>query len=169
MSAPSQLPSLDVLTARLAYDPDTGYFKRISHRFGNASKTDVVGRVAESGYLVISVRNKRYKAHRLAWKIHYGVDPEGFIDHVNQDKSDNRICNLRLASKSQNMMNRPSQKNNKLGVKGVHWDSANKKYIAQIKTPDGYVWLGRFKDLDSARNSYIEAAKAHHGDFFHEA
>ena len=169
MSKTKPLPSLEKLKSSLSYNPETGEFKRISPKFGNASKTDFVGRIIDSGYLVISIGNVRYRAHRIAWKMHYGVEPDSFIDHINQDKADNRIDNLRSADKSQNMMNRPAQKNNKLGVKGVHWDNKNKRYIAQIKTPDGRKWLGRFKDVESASNAYVKASKTYHGEFSHEA
>ena len=78
------------------------FFYRIAGACGpNSLVGDIAGRVNDRGYRVISVKNKRYRAHRLAWLVYYGCEPSGFIDHINQDKDDNSIKNLRIATKSQ--------------------------------------------------------------------
>ncbi|MDA6380520.1 HNH endonuclease signature motif containing protein [Escherichia coli] len=71
---------------------------------------------------MIMINGKAYPAHRLAWLIVYGTMPDGFIDHINRVRTDNRISNLRLVTHSENMQNRKIQKNNKSGYRGVSWD-----------------------------------------------
>ena len=167
MSNPKPLPSIEDIKATLSYDPETGIFTRLAKACGPSCKVgDVAGRVIDSGYRVISIKNKRYRAHRLAWLVFYGEEPDGFVDHINQNKDDNRICNLRLATKSENMRNRPAQKNNKLGVKGVHWDKRGKRFVAQIRTSCGKSrFLGGFHTIEEASRAYQNAAKIHHGKF----
>ena len=79
---------------------------------------------AINGYKVGSVFSKRLLAHRVAWAIYYGVWPEDCIDHINGDRSDNRISNLRDANKSTNGMNRGPQRNNSSGMKGIYFDQS---------------------------------------------
>ncbi|MDA6684686.1 HNH endonuclease signature motif containing protein [Escherichia coli] len=88
--------------------------------------------INSDGYLMIMINGKAYPAHRLAWLIVYGTMPDGFIDHINRVRTDNRISNLRLVTHSENMQNRKIQKNNKSGYRGVSWDAkegANKFLI----------------------------------------
>ena len=165
MSKTKKLPSIDIVEKRVSYNPDTGEFKRISFWCGNASGRDDAGRVNDNGYLEISIENERYKAHRLAWLLHHGSDPDGFIDHIDGDKLNNKASNLRLATKSQNMMNRPEQKNNKLGIKGVHFDKRNDKFVAQICRDGKRVFLGRFSTANEAKGAYESAAESLHLEF----
>ncbi|EBY0956393.1 HNH endonuclease, partial [Salmonella enterica subsp. enterica serovar Kentucky] len=79
--------------------------------------------INSDGYLMIMINGKAYPAHRLAWLIVYGTMPDGFIDHINRVRTDNRISNLRLVTHSENMQNRKIQKNNKSGYRGVSWDA----------------------------------------------
>ena len=79
---------------------------------------EVAGYIHPTGYRLISVHGHQYKAHRLAFLYHHGYMPE-FVDHINNVKDDNRIENLRAATRAQNNHNRIEQKNNTSGVKGV--------------------------------------------------
>lgn len=88
--------------------------------------------INSDGYLMIMINGKAYPAHRLAWLIVYGTMPDGFIDHINRVRTDNRISNLRLVTHSENMQNRKIQKNNKSGYRGVSWDA---KYGKWVMTP----------------------------------
>ncbi len=84
--------------------------------------------INSDGYLMIMINGKAYPAHRLAWLIVYGTMPDGFIDHINRVRTDNRISNLRLVTHSENMQNRKIQKNNKSGYRGVSWDAKYGKW-----------------------------------------
>lgn len=167
MSKPSKLPDLKDLNVRLSYCPDTGVFYRLSFNCGRAANAESVGYVNGNGYLIISIKNKKFRAHRLAWVMHYGVEPSKFIDHIDGNKLNNRISNLRLATKSQNMMNRPEQINNKLGLKGVHFDKASNKFVAQICRDGKRVFLGRFSIKGEAASAYETAAENLHLEFMH--
>ena len=112
------------------YNPETGEIKRNDRKNGNGSYDHY-------GYLIIKIKGVQYKAHRLAWVKHYGSAPNGIIDHINRDKKDNRICNLRDTCQQINVLNKHYNLNNKTGVRGVYLDektkSLKKKYSTRIK------------------------------------
>lgn len=94
----------------------------------------LAGTISDEGYVKVMMRRKAYHAHRIIWEMHYGKIPEGMeIDHINHDRTDNRIENLRLVTKQVNMKNKSSYSNNKSGVTGVSWHSKKKKWVAQIQ------------------------------------
>lgn len=96
--------TVEALKLKVIYDPVTGLFTRKTSRFGQRA---VMGGKAASGYILIGVGSGRYLAHRLAWLYVHGVwpDPDKVIDHINRDRSDNRICNLREATGVENARN----------------------------------------------------------------
>lgn len=151
------------LRSMIEYNPETGKFYALySH------KDLPVGREVgciDSGYVRLSVAGKIYKGHRLAWFYTYGEWPSGDIDHVNGDKSDNRICNLRKASRGQNMMNIGLKKHNTSGYKGVSYYRKTGKWKAQIQSNGKKVGLGYFDDIRDAAEAYIFAALELHGDY----
>lgn len=101
----------------LAYDPETGHFwwKKGSANHISAGKR--AGFRGSDG-LLICFRGRVYTAHRVAWRLHYGVEPVGFIKHLNGDIEDNRIENLALSTSSHKVTNkRPKKKGSKIGDK----------------------------------------------------
>ena len=94
-------------------------------------------------------------AHRLAWLFHYGEWPENHIDHINGDRSDNRICNLREATVKQNGENRKLHKNNTSGYRNVRWKKERNKWEVSIRHNRKLHSIGLFSNLDDA----IDAAK----------
>jgi len=153
------------LRSNLSYDPQTGLFTRI----GGPGK---VGRVATKGYLQISVVGKRYMAHRMAWLYVHGEWPSGQIDHINQDKTDNRIANLRVVTNKQNQENVTNWSHNKSGRRGVRFKSG--KWIAEIIQHKKKVHLGTFDTIIDAVEARIAAEKfifthsAHSAKITHE-
>lgn len=117
------------------------------------------------GYYVGSVCWVKLLAHRVAWALHYGSWPEDCIDHINGNTLDNRICNLRTASKSTNGMNRRRQENNKSGVKGVYFDTSKGKWVAQLTAGGKRLLMRRFNKLEDAKEAYAEFAKLYHGEY----
>lgn len=106
-------------------------------------------------------------AHRIIWEMCNGPIPEGMmIDHINGDPWDNRITNLRLATNSQNGMNRKTPKTNTSGFKGVTFNRASGKYVAQIKVRSKQIHLGYFGTAEEAHSAYVDAGANVHGDFF---
>jgi len=146
----------------LKYDPDTGIFtwnKKISKR-------NVVGRPAgclRNGYITIDLFNKRYQAHRLALIYVYGHCDSKDVDHINGIKNDNRISNLRFATRSENKQNRLSiQPNNKSGYTGVDWHKSSNSWRATITTMRKQKHLGTFKTKEEAHAAYLEAKRKLH-------
>jgi len=97
----------------------------------------------KKGYIHIKYEGEIYKAHRLIWKWWYGYDPEQ-VDHVNGDKSDNRIDNLRNVNNKTNCRNRTKQNNNTSGFTGVTWFEQAGKWRAQIKIDQKQIYIGSY-------------------------
>lgn len=134
----------------LDYDPKTGIFIRRCTVNYNAVKGSSAGWINSHRYIHITIDKKPYKAHRLAWLYMYGYLPEHGIDHRDRIKHHNWIDNLREVSQSCNIINTGNRKDNKSGVKGVCWDSDQKKWKAQIKGNGKSRNLGRYKDFSEA-------------------
>ncbi len=145
------------------YNQDTGIFTWIKPR-----KHVIVGTQAGSldkdGYLIITINQKSYRAHRLAWFYIYGYFPE-MVDHINGIGTDNRISNLRPANKSQNAMNAKTPITNSTGVKGVYFNKKIQRYVAAIKVNQKNNYVGKFKTLEEAKIAIELARKKYHKDY----
>lgn len=118
------------------------------------------------GYREVCVGGKYYGAHRIVWEMHNGPIPERMkVDHRSKDKGDNRIENLRLATRQENNRNVGARRDNRLGVKGVGWHKASQRYRARITVDGRTRELGFFKTADEAREAYARAAEELHGAF----
>ena len=147
----------ETLKSLLHYCPDTGIFTYLVRSAQCVQVGEMAGCLhKQNGYLHIKILGKNYKAHRLAWIYVYGEFPPSEIDHVNRIRADNRICNLRLAIRSENMQNKSKYQNNKSGYVGVHWNKTAKKWRAYISINRKRIHLGGFADMDEA----IEARKS---------
>ena len=107
--------------------------------------------------LKVMIDSVVYQAHQLAWFYHYGYFPKGQIDHINHNKSDNRICNLREVSEKDNHKNRPKQVNNTSGCTGVSWYKLTNKWIAHIQVNKKHITLGYFNTFTEAVRTRKEA------------
>ena len=141
----------------LAYDELTGIFIWIVGRRGVKASGSVAGYLNNRGYIQITLRGKRYYAHRLAWFYKYGEFPKHQIDHINHDKIDNRIINLREVSHQENHKNRPLHKNNSSGVVGVYWNKECNKWHATIKIDKKLTHLGLFINKEDVVKARKEA------------
>jgi hypothetical protein len=137
----------------MRYDPETGKLWR------EAGSSD--GR----GYIYVQFQKKHHLAHRVAWFLHYGSWPDGLIDHINGNKSDNRIKNLRLANFSENQLNRNRTSSNTSGHKGVSYHKHRKRWQALISVDGKNKFLGSFNTALEAADAYNEAALKYHGEF----
>ena len=119
-----------------------------------------------NGYTLIKTtiggKKASFFAHRLAWLYVYGEWPNSEIDHINGDRSDNRIQNLRDATHSENQQNRrAASKKSKTGVLGVH-PTPDGRYVAQISINGRSVKIGRFRSVEDAQAAYIETKREIH-------
>jgi hypothetical protein len=157
--------SQDEWKALVDYNPDTGVFVWKVNRY-RTQAGDIAGYRKPNGYISIRTNKKHHPCHRIAWIITYGVDTDGFIDHINGDKSDNRIVNLRVANKSANGFNTTKRANNTSGYKGVTWHKQIGKWAARAKVNYECYHLGLFDDVLEAAKAYDDFAKANHGEFY---
>jgi len=149
----------------LNYDPDTGLFSWKKKPRGKVQIGDPVGTKSKFGYVMLKVKGQRWPAHRVAWLMHYGNIPEMMIDHINNDPSDNRINNLRLATYQQNGWNRKSNKNNFCGLKGAHFHKSTGMFRSRIMVNGKEHHLGDFLTAIEAHEAYCKAAAELHGEF----
>lgn len=168
--ATRQLPDADLLRKLLRYDPETGklYWRERTPDMFKPGRhgPEAICRAwnkAHAGQEAFCQPNRGYmtggihlgeklvilKAHRIIWCIQHGYWPDQ-IDHINQDKSDNRLMNLRLATTEQNARNCRLSQRNKSGRIGVHWRERAGKWRARIMAEGRYVNLGEFASFEDA-------------------
>jgi hypothetical protein len=116
------------------------------------------------GYIFISVKDKRFLAHRLAWCYVYGEFPKDDIDHINCDRSDNRIENLRPATKTQNLANQPRTRG-EVNYKGVSLDKRNGRFLSRIRVNNKSFHIGSFDTAEEAHAAYCAKAVELFGEY----
>ena len=107
------------------------------------------------GYSLINIRPFNLKSHHFAWYMIYGNVDFNELDHINRNRSDNRICNLRITNHSKNQFNR----NN---TKGYSWHKRDKKWRSSIRVNNKQIWLGSFDNEEDARQAYLNAKQQYH-------
>ena len=150
----------------LTYDPATGELRWKVDRRYRVVAGDIAGCVDRNGYRIIVVDRKQYKAHRVAWALHTGSDvPVGYqIDHINRERDDNRIDNLRLANQCENQQNTVARITSKSGAKGVI-ETNSGRYEAAIIGHGRRYFLGTFDTKCEASAAYRGAAVVLHAKF----
>lgn len=152
------------LMADWHYAPETGVFTRIraAGRHG-CHKVGTVARSATShGYTVIRVGGVLHGAHRLAWLYVFGEWPQ-IVDHINGDRSDNRIANLRNVTQAENMQNiKRAPANSKSGLLGAHRFGRSKRWTARIRINGVSTKLGLFDTAEDAHAAYMAAKRQYH-------
>lgn len=153
----------DKLISLLNYNPDTGMFYWVAKRRG-ASKKKPAGTKTKSGYIQIMIDNKSYLAHRLAWLHETKSMPKNEIDHIDCNKLNNKIDNLRQVDAVYiNQHNRKlPNKNNKAGLIGAFYSESLGKWFSRISVNNKKKWLGTFDNAIDAHNAYIKAKKQMH-------
>lgn len=150
----------------LDYNPETGVFTWKVNRTRGVKAGDAAGTINRShGYIIVCIDNRRYRGHRLAWFVVHGSWPAFDLDHVDTDRTNNCIKNLRPTDDTMNTGNSSRYKNNTSGYKGVSWHKSKKAWFANIRVNGRLVCLGKFSDPQAAHNAYMTAARAHFGEF----
>lgn len=150
----------DDFHAMFEYVGTTG---QLIHRYtvkGGKIKGSVAGSPHNQGYIQICIRRKKYLLHRIIWFYHYGYWP-GQLDHIDGDRSNNRLENLRECSYSQNHGNKRLNRNNTSGAKGVTLNKATRKWRAQL----AHRYVGEYATFAEAVAAYDAAARIHYGEF----
>lgn len=157
--------SLEAIRRAIDYNHETGaIIARTRRANGKVKVGSILGSVRPDGYLMVTFERRRILAHRLAWFYTTGEWPDE-IDHVNADRSDNRLCNLRVATRRQNGANLPRQTNNTSGFKGVSFHKRAGKWRADIKVNYRPIYLGLFATREDAHAAYCAAATRYFGEF----
>jgi hypothetical protein len=151
----------DKLREHLSYDAETGEFRWLIAG-GGRSRTKLAGTTMPLGYRRIRVLGREYLAHHLAWLYVHGELPKE-MDHINGDKADNRLSNLRLATRTENMRNRRGGWGMS-GLKGVSLRS-DKRLVAKIKYDGKNRSLGAYDTPEEAHAAYCVAAQKAFGEF----
>jgi hypothetical protein len=145
----------------LNYDSATGIFtwkiKTVKTNIG-----EIAGSITHNGYIRIGVDYRDYLAHQLAWLFHYGEFPKITIDHIDRKTSNNKISNLRIITKSENMANANIRIDNKSGHKGVRFNKKDNKWRSKISKEGKEIYLGSFSNIEDA----IAVRKKAEIDFF---
>jgi len=158
------LPSQEELHKFFEYKEGDLYWKikpRNSTRIG-----DKAGSLDSKGYVVLKLNNLLYRMHRIIWAYHYSVIPNNLqIDHIDGNKTNNMIENLRLATNSQNKSNNKRARcDSKSNILGVCWSKASRKWQSHIKKNNKKIYLGLFANQEDA----IAARKAAELQYFGE-
>ena len=164
MTIYKKLPSQEDLCKLFEYREGNLYWKLKPAQ--NVKIGDKAGSFHHTGYLTLRINNVRYQMHRITWAYHYGAIPSNLqIDHIDGNKANNMIENLRLATNSQNQGNiKHAQRNSKSNILGVFWKKARNKWHAQIQINSKFIHLGYFVNQEDA----IAARKAAELQYFGE-
>lgn len=148
----------------LEYDPNTGNFTWRQNRKGHVRAGMRAGCRHGKGYVTIAFDGVEYLAHRLAWAMSHGsLDVDIQIDHLNGDRADNRLENLRAATHAENCRNSKVRKHSKSGIKGVRMRGT--KWHVRIRFDGNAIWVGSYETPEAALQAYDAAAIKYFGEF----
>jgi len=181
MAVAKSLPSVDLLRQLFRYESETGklywrkrtpemfaYSKnplRTANHFNGNFANKEAGSIDNKGYVIVGFCKTYIKAHRIIWVIENGKDPENHIDHINGIKSDNRICNLREATNSQNIAAGKVGKISHTGITGVYYRKDVGKFTASFRKDKKLKHLGYFETIQEAEECYQTAFKKAFGEY----
>jgi len=133
----------------------------VAHRCNHG---DVAGSLDSHGYYLVGLSTGKIPAHKIVWAMEHGEYPE-FVDHINGDRTDNRIENLRSVTRQQNNMNKATRSDNSSGVTGVRWHTQRKKWNARIILNGKEKSLGMYNDFNSAVEARMKAEFEYFGEY----
>ena len=164
----------DYFDSELRYEANTGllFWKKQKQGRSTERPAGCLKRTTKNykgnGYIVIRIggRNGRlFKAHRVAWLLVTGQWPRADIDHINHDRADNRLVNLREATRAENMHNGSAHRDSTSGILGVRFHKSARKWTASLMSHGINHYLGLFTDILDAQKARLEAEKQYFGKF----
>lgn len=147
------------LKTLISYDPETGVFTRVGFRKGRGRAGSKAGTFDDDGYVIVCVDYKSYRANRLAWFYLFGVWPDGSIDHINGDRSDDRWCNLREISNQENSQNRHGPNAGRVRQLPIGVYSSGSGFKSRIRVGGVNHHLGRFDTPELASAAYLSCRR----------
>ena len=158
---------LELMRKMFFYPSPMGELYRLKGVSSKAQTLDKVGTKNGNGYLSAIVDGRPYKVHRIIYALRHGIElsPDIQIDHINGDRSDNRISNLRMATNAQNQCNTKISSRNKSGYRGVSWSKSKGKWYAKIMFNQKTISLGYFNNKEEAALAYNKKALELFGEF----
>jgi hypothetical protein len=157
--------SAQLVRSLFEYNAETGALTWKVSRGNRIKIGDAVRNIDSKGYLRVTIGQRQYRAHRIVWLYVNGKFPAGHLDHVNCDRTDNRLANLRECDAQQNVANRRLNKNNTTGFKGVSLVTGGSSYMAGITYNRRRIHLGCFPTAEEAHAAYVAAAAKLFGDY----
>lgn len=124
----------------------------------------MAGGVRTEHYRSVSINNEKYLTHRIIFLYHHGFMPE-FIDHIDGDSHNNKIENLREATRINNNCNAKKRKDNTSGIKGVGWSKQRNKWMVRCQHNGQRHYVGFYDNLNDAEQAAVEFRNKHHGEF----
>lgn len=159
-------PTQEYLKARFDYHPDGKLISKISS--GNTKKGSVIGYSRKDGYISTEFDDKLRMVHRLIYIWHYGDAGNYHIDHINSNRSDNRIENLRLVTRSQNQQNAKTRCTNTTGYKNVSYSNRKgrvRRFFSRITIDGKQKVIGYFMTAKEAHDAYVCEAIKNYGEY----
>lgn len=155
------------------YDPETGVLTwkgRPREHFSTdrawkSTNARMAGKITacsvnSDGYSQVGIDRCVHKAHRIIWLLVHGEMPEE-VDHENGVRTDNRLANLRAATRLENMKNKAVRRDSRSGVAGVSWHEKDRRWIAYIRSGGRQIRLGAFTDFADACSARKTAERTH--------
>lgn len=167
---PTKKPRMPALEVRriFDYDPDKGLLLWRERGFGRRVGSAACSWPGRHGYLYITLTVKTPRRHylvaHLVWAWMHGRWPTGQIDHINRDKADNRLCNLRETTQSRNMVNKSPLKSSRSQRNGVKLDMRNGRYYPYLWVGNRNIYMGGYATADEAYEVRMAAEIAYYGE-----
>lgn len=162
MNNKEELLTAEWLRSVLEYNPDTGVFTWLSSH-GGVSAGSIAGNVNSTGYAVVGLKGVKYRQHRLAWLYVHGHWPAETIDHIDCNRTNNRLSNLRAVSPGINKQNfRTPTAANTSGFLGVYWSERRQGFMASVGLHKKGKRRGPYRTAERAYAAYVDLKRTHH-------